>query len=109
MPWRYVQKPSWISSDHDPIGSDHDLVSLFAHDLFGKPVPTFPDHALAEPAGDIVLRTSIARRGEDLVGFVELDQLTKIHEGGLVGDARGLLHVMGNDRDGVVLRQFLDQ
>jgi hypothetical protein len=22
------------------------LVSLFEHDLFGKPVPTFPDHAL---------------------------------------------------------------
>jgi hypothetical protein len=31
--------------DHDPIVSDHDLISLFAHDLFGKPVPTFPDHA----------------------------------------------------------------
>src|SRR3982074_3299013 len=27
--------------------SDHDLISLFEHDLFGKPVPTFPDHALA--------------------------------------------------------------
>src|SRR6266436_2851707 len=23
-----------------------DLISLFQHDLFGKPVPTFPDHAL---------------------------------------------------------------
>jgi len=23
----------------------HDLISLFGHDLFGKPVPTFPDHA----------------------------------------------------------------
>src|SRR6267142_1591392 len=27
--------------------SDHDLILLFEHDLFGKPVPTFPDHALA--------------------------------------------------------------
>jgi hypothetical protein len=26
--------------------SDHDLISLFEHDLFGKPVSTFPDHAL---------------------------------------------------------------
>jgi hypothetical protein len=25
--------------------SDHDLISLFEHDLFGKPVSTFPDHA----------------------------------------------------------------
>jgi hypothetical protein len=24
---------------------DHGLVFLFGHDLFGKPVPTFPDHA----------------------------------------------------------------
>jgi hypothetical protein len=26
---------------------DHDLISLFEHDLFGKPVPTFPDYALS--------------------------------------------------------------
>src|SRR5216684_2348175 len=63
----------------------------------------------AEPAGDVVLGASIARRGEYLVGLVEFDQFTEIHEGGLVGDARGLLHVMGDDGDGVVLRQFLDQ
>src|SRR4029077_137644 len=35
-----------ISFDHDPIELDHDLISLFQRDLFGKPVPTFPDHAL---------------------------------------------------------------
>src|SRR6266705_5271249 len=63
----------------------------------------------AEPAGDVVLRASIARRGEDLAGLVELDQLAEIHEGGLVGDARGLLHVMGDDRDRVALGQLLDQ
>jgi hypothetical protein len=28
--------------------SDHDLISLFEHDLFGKPVSTFPDHALGQ-------------------------------------------------------------
>jgi hypothetical protein len=27
------------------IESDHGLISLFEHDLLGKPVPTFPDHA----------------------------------------------------------------
>src|SRR6478735_3775576 len=63
----------------------------------------------AEPAGDVVLGASIARRGEDLAGLVEFDQLPKIHEGGLVRDARRLLHVMGDDGDRVVLRQFLDQ
>src|SRR6266403_5948458 len=63
----------------------------------------------AEPAGDVVLGTSIARRREDLAGLVEFDQFPEIHEGGLVRDARGLLHVVGDDGDGVVLRQFLDQ
>jgi hypothetical protein len=28
------------------VESHHDLISLFEHDLFGKPVSTFPDHAL---------------------------------------------------------------
>jgi hypothetical protein len=26
---------------------DHDLISLFEHDLFGKPLRTFPHHAVA--------------------------------------------------------------
>ena len=36
------------SQDHDAIKmeSHHDHISLFKHDLFGKPVSTFPDHAL---------------------------------------------------------------
>src|SRR5216684_442221 len=63
----------------------------------------------AEPAGNVVLGTPIARRREDLAGLVEFDQLAEIHEGGLVRDPRGLLHVVGDDGDGVVLGQFLDQ
>src|ERR1019366_7599015 len=70
---------------------------------------TILDSPSAEPAGDVVLGTSIARRREDLVGLVEFDQLTEIHEGGLVRYTRGLLHVVGNDGDCIVLRQFLDQ
>src|SRR5438309_10104506 len=77
MPWRYVQKPSSLSS--------------------------------AEAAGDVVVGTSIARRGEYPAGVVEFDQLAEIHEGGLVRDTRGLLHVVGDDGDRVILGQFLDQ
>src|ERR1700730_500773 len=62
-----------------------------------------------EPAGDVILRASIARRRENLGGVVEFDQFADIHEGGLVGDARGVLHVVRDDRNRVVLRQFLDQ
>src|SRR6201995_4281692 len=31
----------------------HDLTYLFAHDLFGKPVSTFPDHARSQSPGHI--------------------------------------------------------
>src|ERR1700712_950944 len=58
--------------------------------------------SLAEPAGNVLLGSSIARRREDLVGLVEFDQLAEIHESGLVRDARRLLHVMGDDGDSVV-------
>src|SRR3954452_23064903 len=64
---------------------------------------------LAEPAGDVILRAPVGRRREDLAGVVELDQLAEIHEGGLVGDARRLLHVVGDDSDRVILGQLLDQ
>ena len=42
-------------------------------------------------------------------GRTELDQLAEIHEGGEVGDARGLLHVVGDDHDRVVVLQLVDQ
>ena len=44
-----------------------------------------------------------------LLGVVELDEFAQIHEGGVVGDARRLLHVVGDDGDRVVVRQFVDQ
>src|SRR4051794_40545330 len=64
---------------------------------------------LAKPACDVILSAPIARRSEYLAGVVEFDQFAEIHEGGLVGDAGRLLHVVGDDGDGVVLGQFLDQ
>src|SRR6185312_1756139 len=57
----------------------------------------------AEPAGDVVLGLLLRGLGEDLLGDVELDQLAQVHEGGTVGDARGLLHVVGDHHDGVVV------
>src|SRR6202140_1384377 len=63
----------------------------------------------AEPAGDVVLGTSIARRGENLAGFIEFEQLPAVHEGGLVRNPPGLLHVVGDEGDSVGRRQFLDQ
>src|SRR5204863_2841220 len=39
----------------------------FAHDLFGKPVPTFPDHALASD------RTNATRSCHGIVGVRQVD------------------------------------
>src|SRR5262245_18590296 len=63
----------------------------------------------AEAAGDVVLRARIVRRGEDLAGRSELHHFAEIHERSIVGDARRLLHVVGDDRDRVVLFELVDQ
>src|SRR5262245_42022266 len=65
--------------------------------------------SLAEAAGDVVLRALLLGVGKNLGRFVELDKLTEIHEGGEVGSTRCLLHVMGNDGNGVVAFQDVDQ
>src|SRR5450755_3362014 len=48
-----ISRSAMISLDPDPIGSDQDLFYLVEHDLFGKPVPTFPDQARYNSAGDL--------------------------------------------------------
>src|SRR5581483_5659284 len=63
----------------------------------------------AEAASYVILGALFARLGENLVGVVELDELAEIHEGGIFGDARRLLHAMGDDDDRVVVGQFVDQ
>src|SRR5207249_8185560 len=92
----------FFSSNHDPIRLNRIMISSSCLSMISleNRFPPFADHALAEPAGDVVLGTSIARRGEYPAGLVEFDQLPQIHEGGLVRDARRLLHVMGDDGDG---------
>src|SRR3954471_4337776 len=55
--------------------------------------------ALPELSGDVVLGASVVGVGEELVRVRELDQLPGQHEGGLVGHARGLLHVVRDDHD----------
>src|SRR5207342_3799639 len=62
-----------------------------------------------KPAGDVVLGLLLGRLREDGFGRAVFDQVAQVHEGGEIGDARGLLHVVGDDRDRVVLLQFLDQ
>src|SRR5262249_46960167 len=64
---------------------------------------------LPELAGDIVLRTSLARVGEDRGGLADLDQLPQVEEGGVVRDPGGLLHGVGHDDDRILLLQLVDE
>src|SRR6516164_6169096 len=58
--------------------------SLFEHDLFGKPVSTFPDHALAAPAGPEAAPAAGLRLWRaDLLG--ELVNRRVIVDSGIVG------------------------
>jgi len=64
---------------------------------------------LSEASGDVVLRGLFGGVGEDFFGGVELDEFAEVEEGGLVADARGLLHVVCDDDDGVVFFDFVDE
>src|SRR5690606_16843202 len=65
--------------------------------------------ASPEAAGDVVLGLLLRGIGEDRLRGAVLDQIAQVHEGGEVGHARGLLHVVGDDDDGVVALELLDQ
>src|SRR5947209_18327345 len=63
----------------------------------------------AELPGHVALGALIAGPGEDLVRLVVLDHLAVEHEHGGIRDARGLLHVVGDDHDRVALLELVDQ
>src|SRR3546814_2514666 len=58
----------------------------------------------AEAPGNVVFGFLAAGLDEDLVGFAEFHQLAQVHVGGVVGTARGLLHVVRHDDDGEIGR-----
>src|SRR5260221_1847740 len=66
------------------------------------------DAQSAKAAGDVVLGPLVCRGGEDVLRLAELDEFAQEHEGRVVGNARGLLHVMGHDGDRVVLAKLAD-
>src|SRR5215470_6690213 len=63
----------------------------------------------AEAAGDVILGASLVRLREDRRRVRIFDELAEIHEGGVVGAARRLLHVVGDDGDAVVGFELVDQ
>ena len=65
--------------------------------------------ALAEAAGDVILRQLVAGIGEDALGGADLDQVAEMEIGRALGYARGLLHGVGHDADGVLGAQLEDE
>src|SRR4051812_25899252 len=63
----------------------------------------------AELARDVLLRAPVVGRREDLLGRRVLDELAAEHERRAVGNARGLLHVVGDDDDCVAELELRDQ
>ena len=58
---------------------------------------------LTESAGNIVFRFLLLRVSKDLSRRANLYNTPLVKEGSLVGDTRGLLHVVGNNHDGDTL------
>src|SRR3954464_14441444 len=63
----------------------------------------------AELPGDVLLRALVVGRREDLLRRPVLDQLAVEDEGRGVGDARGLLHVVGDDDDRHAVLELVDE
>src|SRR6267142_1330541 len=63
----------------------------------------------AEPAGDVILRLLLFRLDEDLVGHAELHHFSEIHVRRIVRDARGLLHVVRDDYNRIVVLQLVHE
>src|SRR4051794_17089344 len=94
---------------HRPLGEDGQLRGQQPRFREGHPsLPTGAVCALAEAAGDVVAGSWVPRLAEDLVGLVYLDQGAdwfgaaglQAEEGGAVGYAGRLLHVVSDDDDG---------
>src|SRR6266545_4356374 len=65
--------------------------------------------ALAEPAGDVVLGLLLVGIGEQLASRTELHQFAQEHEARVVGHPGGLLHVVGDNDNGVARLQLEHQ
>ncbi len=63
----------------------------------------------AEPTGDILLSEGFLRCFEEREGGAILDEATEIEQGGEVGHAEGLLHVVSDNDDGVASLQLREE
>src|ERR1041384_4868020 len=63
----------------------------------------------AEPARYLYLGLALGRVGKDFRGVIYFNVLAEIKEGGAIGATAGLLHVVSDNDDRVLLLQLADQ
>ena len=84
----------------DASSNRHPALSFFEHDLVGKPVPTFPDHALASDIIGLKARSSRRARGGELLCVV----LSTVH--GIDPEHDNTSHRRRRGRAGIVAGTF---
>src|SRR5205823_1072669 len=83
------------------------VLLLFAAHLASRVIPS-----LSKSTRDIILRLFLGWICENLCRRSKLDQPPEVHEGGVIRDPAGLLHIVGHRYNGVFrfwfVNQFLD-
>jgi hypothetical protein len=62
-----------------------------------------------EATGHIVFGARVSGLGKNRIGATHLHQLPLMEKGRLIGQSRGLLHVMGDHQNGVIFPQLSDE
>src|SRR5215469_288858 len=105
-----IAKPSWLSAS-PPISAIASL-SLRSSSSYPRAIcveAIGQPHSSTKPSSNVVFSMFLLGSGKDAFGFVELDQLTKVHERGVIRAARRLLHVVSDDRDAIIGFQLVNQ
>src|SRR5438045_2688797 len=99
----------WLmeSSTMAPMRSRRSLMSSMSLSKWRCMVPS--SHGSAESPGDVILGHLFTRGHENRLRLAVLHELPEHEERRAVGDAGGLLHVVGDDHDRVIVLQLVDQ
>ena len=72
----------------------------FFGDASGRLLRLLREDGTTEATGDVGFGLDLRRLSEEGEGLVVFDEFSEVEEGGEVGDASGLFHVVGDDDDG---------
>mgnify|MGYP000653396489 CR=1 FL=1 len=74
-----------------------------------KPVVSGGEEDMLHLVLRLAISQMVAERAGQPLSLLVLDEIAEVEKGGLLADARGLLHRVGHDGDRIVLAQFVDQ